>query len=382
MSVIKKELGKWVVAAMNDGTLLSIVVPVYNTESYLEKCVESIIRQEYSDYELILVDDGSTDNSLMICRKLEAIDRRVKVLHKPNGGQNSARKVGLTAAKGKYIGFVDSDDWVEPEMFFSMIKAAEENNADIVICDNVNEYPERTEKVKQGIIPGIYKKDDLIREIYPQMIYTESGKLGCSPSLCTKIFKRDLLNCYKDTLDERIRLGEDAAWTYPCILNSKCLVYIGESYYYHYRIYNDSTSHKNQYRPIDDKIMLLEHLYKCLDINDYPCLVRQLYLYSADMLQIYFDSCLKNNIDENQILSNALKIKESLIWNNLLQKKENLIYCEKKFIYIFSYLKNSNKCNFQKMYIAFKITDIKQNTRIFLSKVKRKVMRGKPNVTR
>lgn len=105
--------------------LFSIIIPVYNVEKYLNKCVDSVLNQTFTDFEVILVDDGSTDNCPAICDSYAEKDKRVKVIHKPNGGLINARKSGLEIADGNYIGFVDSDDWIEPEMyelFANMIK--------------------------------------------------------------------------------------------------------------------------------------------------------------------------------------------------------------------------------------------------------------------
>lgn len=113
---------------------VSIIVPIYNVELYLEKCVHSLINQTLTDIEIILVNDGSFDSCAEICERLAGLDNRIKVIHKKNGGLSSARNEGLKVAKGKYIGFVDSDDWVEPYMFQSMVENAEQNNSDLVVC--------------------------------------------------------------------------------------------------------------------------------------------------------------------------------------------------------------------------------------------------------
>ena len=103
---------------------VSIIVPVYNIENYIRVCVESILAQTYESFELILVDDGSKDNSGILCDEYAAIDSRVKVIHKENGGVSSARNTGLQQAKGKWIMYVDGDDWIEPDMIESLIETA------------------------------------------------------------------------------------------------------------------------------------------------------------------------------------------------------------------------------------------------------------------
>ena len=121
---------------MNDSErdLISVIVPVYNVEPFLDRCMQSILRQTYRNLEIILVDDGSTDASAQLCDDYARKDGRVKVLHKTNGGLSDARNAGLELASGAYIGYVDSDDWIEPDMYEQMHRACVENNARIAVC--------------------------------------------------------------------------------------------------------------------------------------------------------------------------------------------------------------------------------------------------------
>lgn len=114
--------------------LISVIVPVYKVEPYIHKCVDSIVGQTYRNLEIILVDDGSPDNCPAICDEYAAVDSRIKVIHKPNGGLSDARNAGLDVCTGDYIAFVDSDDWIEPEMYAEMLSMAETNSLEIVFC--------------------------------------------------------------------------------------------------------------------------------------------------------------------------------------------------------------------------------------------------------
>ena len=114
--------------------LISIIVPVYNMEKYLARCVDSIIAQTYDKIEIILVDDGSTDNSSSMCDHYARKDERIKVVHKLNGGLSDARNAGFAVATGSYIGYVDSDDWIEPDMYEKMYYACVENDAELAVC--------------------------------------------------------------------------------------------------------------------------------------------------------------------------------------------------------------------------------------------------------
>lgn len=114
--------------------LITVIVPVYNVEPYLSKCLNSILSQTHKNLEIIIVDDGSTDGSSYLCDEFQKLDNRVKVIHKSNGGQATARNVGLDMANGKWIAFLDSDDWIEPDMYKILLKTAVENDADISSC--------------------------------------------------------------------------------------------------------------------------------------------------------------------------------------------------------------------------------------------------------
>lgn len=122
---------------------ISVIVPVYNTERYLRRCIDSILAQTFTDFELLLIDDGSTDTSPAICDEYAQRDPRVRVFHKPNGGVSSARNLGLDNALGEWISFVDADDWVDDAYFEKLIKKSISQKADIVFCDSYFEYPDK-----------------------------------------------------------------------------------------------------------------------------------------------------------------------------------------------------------------------------------------------
>lgn len=121
---------------------LSIIVPIYNTVNYLYKTIESVHNQEFQEWELILVDDGSTDGSSIICDEWASKDKRIRVIHKSNTGLSDSRNIGIEQAKGLYVGFVDSDDWIEPNMYSFLIEQIMSNNADIAICNHFREGKE------------------------------------------------------------------------------------------------------------------------------------------------------------------------------------------------------------------------------------------------
>lgn len=126
--------------------LLSIIVPVYKVEDYLERCLDSILAQSYKNFELILVDDGSPDGCGAICDRYEEKDSRVRVIHKENGGVSSARNVGLAQVRGEWIGWVDPDDWVDPDMYTYLMDAALSQQADVAMCGRIEEYEDHTKE--------------------------------------------------------------------------------------------------------------------------------------------------------------------------------------------------------------------------------------------
>ena len=168
--------------------MLSIIMPVYNTGGYLEPTVNSVLAQTYRNFELILVDDGSTDGSGEVCDRLAAEDSRIRVIHKENGGVASARNVGLAAAQGEYIGWVDSDDLISPIMFEVMIGLAEKHGADIVQCSHVRSVEELVMQLPQNvldveILDGVGSLKRIYRSHYTNAL-----------SLCTKLIRTKVMD--------------------------------------------------------------------------------------------------------------------------------------------------------------------------------------------
>ena len=141
--------------------MISIVIPVYKVENYLEKCIRSIISQNFEDYELLLVDDGSPDRCGAICDEWANKDKRISVIHKQNGGISDARNAGIEQAKGDYLCFIDSDDWIAPDMLKTLYDIATESRADLVCCNflQVNEQGEQLRK-PATVTPGVYTQDE------------------------------------------------------------------------------------------------------------------------------------------------------------------------------------------------------------------------------
>ncbi len=170
---------------MYDQLPLSIIVPVFKAEKFLPACLDSILSQTFTDFELILIDDGSPDNSGKICDEYALKDTRVKVIHKMNGGASTARNAGVEAAQGKYIGWVDADDYISPVMYATLHSLAENYNADIAECQYMLQIEGRS--TRSGVEePVVYGTDDFILKQF----FTAR----MNPGLTTKIYKKELWN--------------------------------------------------------------------------------------------------------------------------------------------------------------------------------------------
>lgn len=219
---------------------LTIIVPIYNIDAFLPQCIESLIGQTLCDIEIILVDDGSPDNCPTICDEYAKKDKRIKVIHKTNGGLVSARKAGLEIASGEYVGYVDGDDWVEPTMFEEMIIEAKKHDADIVATGFTKDIEDNFTTEKNIISVGFYDYNSICNSIIPRMVFDKNMYApGIYTYVWNKIFKKDLLEKSQYNVPNEIFLGEDAACTYPTVLSAKSIC-ITDSHHYHYRQRADS----------------------------------------------------------------------------------------------------------------------------------------------
>lgn len=201
--------------------LVSLIVPIYNVDEYLEKCIQSLIKQTYCNLEIILVDDGSTDTSGKICDYYSSIDSRIYVIHKINGGLSDARNIGLAKAKGKYIMFVDGDDYLEPFAIKNLINIFEQYEDIDLICFEFNfvfEDKNLVIKSNTGISKTIFSFSE-----YPEILFK-------SVSASTKIYKHDLLKQVNFSFPLN-RYCEDL-YSIPCLyLNTKKIYYLNEALY-------------------------------------------------------------------------------------------------------------------------------------------------------
>jgi glycosyltransferase involved in cell wall biosynthesis len=220
--------------------LVSIIVPIYNSEDFLDKCIQSIINQTYKNIEIILVNDGSTDTSEKICNEYAVIDSRIKTIHKINKGLVSSRKAGLEISTGDYVLYIDGDDWIELDLVKHYVDQILKHKADVVIASHIVNLEGRIDKCKNYFLPGVYNKTQLKSIIYPKMLYTGNfSQFGIFSYSWGKLYRRELLFKNQLRVDEDITIGEDALCMYPTLLDADVLVILDEPYY-HYRQRADS----------------------------------------------------------------------------------------------------------------------------------------------
>ena len=241
----------------------SVIVPVYNVEKYLHRCVQSILGQSYDDFELILVDDGSPDCCPEICNSYASEDSRVKVVHKENGGLCSARNAGLTVASGDYIFPVDSDDWLADGALNTIWrKAIAPYGPDAVIFNAKKVFSNHEEVIPCYAQPGFYDRERMLSEILPYMIWDKRQpfcKGIVTPTAWNKIYKRTiLLNHY--CTDERIRMGEDNAYVFECLYYSNSLCILDDVLYNYFQENDESITSTYDARRFFNNRLLVDYL--------------------------------------------------------------------------------------------------------------------------
>lgn len=216
---------------------ISIIVPIYNVESYLANCIESILNQTFKDFELILINDGSTDKSLEICMGYKKLDSRVIVIDKENEGVSLARNIGIKIASGDYITFVDPDDDIEANMYETLINISLENDADVVVCsfkfidETINEV--KTYDIWQSK-NLIVKKEEIAKEIIPKILSFENVYGYGIFAVWNKLYKKDIFKQNNLYFDEKRSHGEDKKLNLNIIMNISRMVFINKPLYNYY----------------------------------------------------------------------------------------------------------------------------------------------------
>ena len=282
--------------------LVSIIIPVYNAEKNIEKCLDSVLGQSYNNIEVILVNDGSTDKSLEICNKYEKVDSRVKVIDKKNTGVSDSRNTGLKVAKGEWISFVDSDDWIDKEMIKKMHSKVVSTNFNVCICNYYNVVQEKN-------ISNILNTDN--RKSFIDEILGTSGGF-----LWNKLYKRDLIG--KQKFDGEVCMCEDLLFN--CKLAENNIVnycIIEEPLYYYYKNENGVLRWKKDSTKLNVLRYIIEYYeknnenkeadkYRLMYISDY--LIAQKYNPNeGNEYSTYYYKCMKQIIYKNLSIKDKIK---------------------------------------------------------------------------
>lgn len=305
---------------------VSIIVPVYKAEAYLHRCVDSVLAQTFTDFELLLIDDGSPDRSGEICDEYAQKDSRIRVIHKTNGRVSSARQRGQDVACGKYTIHVDPDDWVEPTMLEELYQKAKDDNADMVICDYYTNEGSQQNYIKQE--PTKLDNNVVLYELFQQL----------HGSCWNKLVKRA---CYigKANFPKGINCCEDLIW---CILVLKCkpkISYLGKAYYHYMITTTDSQSKSiSAERSLQDLKML--HMLESLLCDNKAVLIA---MYKRIVPYVMKRAMKTNSFDSSYFKNNFRRYSKWIITSSnhslilrlvCLSAANGFYYCCKPLVYL------------------------------------------------
>ena len=246
--------------------LFSVVIPVYNVEKYLSQCIESVLEQTYTDFELILVDDGSPDSCGKICDAYAEKDSRIRVIHKENGGVSSARLAGAETAVGTYISCVDGDDWVGEKYLECFAECIREYHSEIVCCGFVESYSGKFVENLFPIPSGEYDKIRIKAEVFPMLIEREDC-VYFPNNIAGKAVLRELYLPQQMKVDNRIKVGEDSAVTKPCVYRAHSISILPDCLYYYRQNPTSITKNKKAF-DMDDPMRIGKHFESQINMTE------------------------------------------------------------------------------------------------------------------
>lgn len=252
-----------------DEKLVSVIIPAYNIEDYIGRCLDSIISQTYKNLEIIVVDDGSRDRTGEILDNYAKKDRRIKVIHKENGGVSSARNKGIEVAEGDYIGFIDGDDLIEPEMYKTLVDLLEEENADIAHCGYQMVFPDRIDYYHNTGKKKIQTTEEGLKDLL-------SGEM-IEPGLVNKLYKKELIkNC---RLDETVKINEDLLMNYQLFKLSQKSVYYDITPYSYMIRSSSATGANSLITKREDSLRVLNQIKDDCINNNLLSIIYKRYIY-------------------------------------------------------------------------------------------------------
>ncbi|MBC2456336.1 glycosyltransferase family 2 protein [Clostridium beijerinckii] len=312
----------------NTKDLISVIVPVYNVEKYLPQCIDSILNQTEKNLEIILVDDGSLDNSGKICDEFSKRDDRIIVIHKKNNGLSSARNAGLEIARGNYIGFVDSDDWLDKTMYEVLLKLLKENNSDISCCDffktaNSNDSIPHIDNEIINSYNNIESLNNFYNGLYTQTVVAWN-----------KLYKREL---FKDISYPVGKIHEDEGTTYKLYYKANKITYTNRPLYYYRITPNSITTSKFNKKRLDIIDVYDEKVKFIKNINNEEIYSKTLKWYLFKLINCYFEC--SNNIENNTEYLTLINQKVSETYKSYIQSDKKQLH----WIILFSIFKINPK---------------------------------------
>lgn len=296
--------------------MISVIIPVYNTERFLEECIQSILEQTYQDLEIILVDDGSTDQSAAICDHYSEEYANIHTIHNSNQGPAYSRRQGLVVAKGELIMFLDADDWVAPETVQTLEEKLYRMNADVIACEFVDVYSNKKK------VPRIIYSEELIEcRSYMDCIHEIHGTRRLLTGLVAKLYKKELF--YNIDFNEHITIGEDYSMLLQVLRKAEKVIILNKQFYYR-RMHGNNISrsgytdrHKDA---LDNYLIIRREL-----ISEFPLLYIEILGYHIEYEMAVITAMCRNNVYDKAVI---LKLKNDLQNNmqDILQKCNIPIY--------------------------------------------------------
>ena len=332
--------------------LVSIIIPMYNAEKYIERCLESILKQTYTNIEIVIIDDGSSDNSLERVRSFS--DKRIRLFNKINGGVSSARNFGIDKSLGDYLLFIDADDFINKEMVEKLLNEVEEENT-LVFCSNDEIWNNRIDtRILFDKFKGEINKYDVLREI-------ASGKAGL---VCSKLVSKKVIKENNIKFDEKLVIGEDQIFFLKVAEQTEKFKYVNESLYYYDRTNEESATLRYQYNLYNNFSRLQKQIKLIFERNNLNSEEDKILLNDKKLNFIWV--CINNEVNNlrvNKVIKNINNIL------NLSQKDIdfNLVSESKINNLITNSIKSNSKIAAIKIILFIKLLNIKLN---LINKVK------------
>lgn len=248
---------------------VSIIIPVYNIQGYVAKCIESVLHQEYLNLEIILIDDGSEDGTTELCEKYEQIDTRVNFVRQINQGVVEARKRAFALSTGAYVMFIDGDDYIDRNMVGELLEIITDKKAEVVTSGTFVHSGNAVAKVHDMVEEGEYTTQGELKNLFSKLIFKDNyTEYGILPYLCGKMYKRDVIKKLFKNFERNVKVGEDAAINYSIITGCTKIV-VTHKIYYHYIMRGDSASHSAYEYFFDDMGYVYRYLKNNFEKNRY-----------------------------------------------------------------------------------------------------------------